>query len=206
MASIDYSKSKIYKITNTENKIIYIGSTIQPLHKRFHTHRCYARTRFQESKFYLEMNNIGIEKFQIVLIKNFPCKDKTELHAEEYRIIQTYKPEELYNITIGLKNTIEQSKQHNELKHKKFELANQKLKEEILKKHNRKRGCICFDSKHQRYIFRGQKNNKEHWGTFSLYGYETLELAYLAAWDMRNEIFGYTNIDYLCELPMFYED
>ena len=36
---IDYTKAKIYKIWSPSTGKTYVGSTTQPLHKRFHEHK-----------------------------------------------------------------------------------------------------------------------------------------------------------------------
>ena len=42
MAKMDYGNGKIYKIVNTIDNDIYIGSTCQPLSKRMAWHRSHS--------------------------------------------------------------------------------------------------------------------------------------------------------------------
>ena len=99
---VDYKQSKIYKIVNSENAIEYIGSTAQKLiTTRMAQHRCHSKEGGRP--FYEAMQEIGPEKFRILLIKNFPCGSKAELEAEEYRVLdqQIAAGVEVYNDRIG---------------------------------------------------------------------------------------------------------
>lgn len=84
----DYQLGKIYKVVNSENEIVYYGSTAQKLlcvrmggHKRL----CAIPTK--TSKWVTALRTIGADKFTIVLIHAFPCNSKAELEAEEYRVL-----------------------------------------------------------------------------------------------------------------------
>jgi len=86
----DYTKSKIYKIiANTDEEYRpYIGSTVkQYLSQRFSIHRANylnhknGKTNFTSS--YSLFDKYGIENCEIVLIENYPCLTKDELHARE---------------------------------------------------------------------------------------------------------------------------
>jgi hypothetical protein len=87
--SQDFSKAKIYKITNDDNHDIYIGSTCNTLNKRFSQHKC--RTKTEDRKdypLYKLMNDIGCNRFRIELLENFPCNDKYELSQREGKWIR----------------------------------------------------------------------------------------------------------------------
>lgn len=86
----DYSKSKIYKIVaNTDEEYSpYIGSTVkQYLRQRFAVHKSNyinyknGKTNFTSS--YLLFDKYGIENCEIVLVEDYPCATKDELHARE---------------------------------------------------------------------------------------------------------------------------
>ena len=82
--SQDFSKGKIYKITNDFNDDVYVGSTCNTLIKRFSTHKCDAlRTDFQNRELYILMNKIGRTRFRIELIEDYPCEDKYKLKQRE---------------------------------------------------------------------------------------------------------------------------
>ncbi len=80
----DYSKGKIYKIYNTINDDIYIGSTIQNLKSRLSSHLSHSKkNEFCKRLLYKTMNELGIENFYIELIENYPCDNKKELEERE---------------------------------------------------------------------------------------------------------------------------
>ena len=83
-----YQSSKIYKIINSENDEIYIGSTTIELDKRFIKHKNFVKTKPEASKIHMFMNKTGIEHFDIELVENFPCNCKEELLKRENEIIK----------------------------------------------------------------------------------------------------------------------
>jgi group I intron endonuclease len=80
-------KGKIYKITNKENGLIYIGCTINSLEKRFseHHYRCF-KTDYK-SKLYNSMKKYGQENFTIELIEE--C-DLSVIYETEKKYIKSY--------------------------------------------------------------------------------------------------------------------
>ena len=80
-------KGKIYKITNKENGLIYIGCTINSLKKRFgeHLYRCF-KTDYK-SKLYNSMKKYGQENFTIELIEE--C-DLGIIYETEKKYIESY--------------------------------------------------------------------------------------------------------------------
>ena len=80
-------KGKIYKITNKENGLIYIGCTINSLKKRFseHLYRCF-KTDYK-SKLYNSMKKYGQENFTIELIEE--C-DLRVIYETEKKYIESY--------------------------------------------------------------------------------------------------------------------
>ena len=69
----DYSNGKIYKIINSENEIIYIGSTAQTLSRRFCNHE------------YKGNGN------RIILLENCPCNSREELIKKEQEYIESHE-------------------------------------------------------------------------------------------------------------------
>ena len=87
--SQDFTKAKIYKITNDYNDDVYIGSTCNTLCKRYSQHKC--RTKSDDRKdypLYKLMNDIGCNRFRIDLLEDFPCNDKYELLQREGKWIR----------------------------------------------------------------------------------------------------------------------
>ena len=80
----DFSKGKIYKITNDFNDEVYVGSTCDTLNRRFIIHKSAAKRDVNMNRpIYTLINEIGFERFRIDLIEDYPCKDKYELRQRE---------------------------------------------------------------------------------------------------------------------------
>ena len=95
----DYSKGKIYSIRFYNNdKLIYIGSTIQSLAKRFGEHKkTLDCSLFQ----YIQANYNGDFKCcYIELLEYFKCDNKNELNKKEGETIRKFKADD-NNIVIN---------------------------------------------------------------------------------------------------------
>ena len=84
----DYLKGMIYMLEPSckhDIKDIYYGSTTQPLHDRFHSHKSNFITNREKhvSKSKILFEKYGVENIKIVLVKYYPCNTKQELEAEE---------------------------------------------------------------------------------------------------------------------------
>ena len=78
----DYPNGKIYKITGTNDKeeeLIYIGSTVQKLCRRFAEHK----SDMKKDKKYSSEQVVICSNCLITLIELFPCNSKEELLARE---------------------------------------------------------------------------------------------------------------------------
>ncbi len=83
----DYSKGKIYKISNDFNNDIYVGSTCDLLSKRFSAHK--KKMSYKPSyPLYKLMIEIGWERFRIDLIEEVPCEDIYDLRQKEGKWIR----------------------------------------------------------------------------------------------------------------------
>ena len=78
----DYSKGKIYKILNTIDDEIYVGSTIENLGQRMSKHRANMKLT-PHLNLYKHMHELDVENFYIELIEIYPCNDVYELRARE---------------------------------------------------------------------------------------------------------------------------
>ena len=78
-----YQNGKIYKIVNDVDDKIYIGSTCNPLYKRFYDHKSRGKGWQPEFKVYSHLNKVGWDNVSIILIENYPCKTMDELRARE---------------------------------------------------------------------------------------------------------------------------
>ena len=88
---VDYSKGKIYKITNDYNDDVYVGSTCDTLVKRFSLHKIESTNeRSKHRKIYNAFNEIGFERFRIELLEDYPCEDIYQLRQREGYYIRQY--------------------------------------------------------------------------------------------------------------------
>ncbi len=79
----DYSKSKIYLI-KYEDKIVYIGSTVQKLSQRICKHKNNAKyNKWPDNKFYAFMNKNEFNNFKIELLEEYSCNTKEDLFERE---------------------------------------------------------------------------------------------------------------------------
>ena len=86
---VNYQEGNIYKIYNTINDDIYIGSTTQKLCKRMTGHR---RNIYKNSPIYKAFREHGVENFFIELVEKCPCNDKDELIRTEGKYIRELNP------------------------------------------------------------------------------------------------------------------
>jgi hypothetical protein len=107
----DYAKGKIYKILNSIDDEVYIGSTVEPLCKRMWQHKSEAKTK-AKSKLHQHMSNTGIEHFYIELVEQYQCNSKEELCSKEGEWIR--KVGTLNRLVAG--RTDEQYRQENKSK------------------------------------------------------------------------------------------
>ena len=192
---IDYKNGKIYKLVNSKNDMLYIGSTTTTLTKRFYTHKAEANSTRLTSPIYEAMRDIGIDNFAIILLENFACGSKSELEAREYAVMITHKKEALYNSVInGVPS--EASKQ----KMKDNNVFRGKLGPDC---HLFRRGCIrkCVTARQKRWDFSWREGGITKLKSYTYGGKRTSEMAYLECIGMREQIYPFSNLDYLNELP-----
>lgn len=92
---VNYNYSKVYKITNSINDDIYIGSTTyQYLCNRMNQHRMMTKdlTGRRESKLYKLMRELGNDNFKIELLEEVECYNKKDLLLREQYYIDLLKP------------------------------------------------------------------------------------------------------------------
>ena len=82
----NYQEGKLYKIYNTVNDDIYVGSTTQKLCELISGHRRYSKSNRVNRQFYQAFVEHGADNFYIELIEKYQCNDREELHkkAGEY--------------------------------------------------------------------------------------------------------------------------
>ena len=84
--------AKIYKIVNTINDDIYVGSTKNQLRVRWQGHKQNALHNKRNNGLYDMMNEYSIDCFRIVLIEEVECANKEEQIKHEQRFIDELKP------------------------------------------------------------------------------------------------------------------
>lgn len=85
-----YVHGKIYKLVNTIDDDIYVGSTYHPLVKRLSLHKSHAK--FANSKVYQHINALGSDNICIELVEEYPCTCRKELEDRERYWIENLKP------------------------------------------------------------------------------------------------------------------
>ncbi len=87
-----YKNGKIYTIRyKNDESLIYVGSTVQPLFKRWFEHK--RRVKNEKSKeynyfLYQKMRETNIEDWCIELYEEFSCENKEQLNKREGEIIR----------------------------------------------------------------------------------------------------------------------
>ena len=124
-----YHNSKIYKLISDHTDKIYIGSTVQPLHKRIHGHkRDYQLFKNNQIHYVSSYELIDLGEIDIILIENIKCESKEELHAKERYHIELNK-----ELCVN-KNIPKRSKEETQQIKKEYELKNKEKKKEYAKR------------------------------------------------------------------------
>ena len=84
----DYQQGKIYKISNTIDDEIYVGSTCEVLSQRMARHRSLCK-RSNTSLIYKHMNQLGVEHLYKELVEDCPCDRDEELIKRDSGIIRS---------------------------------------------------------------------------------------------------------------------
>ena len=81
----NYANSKVYKLINSVDRKIYIGSTTQGLSTRLSKHKWDAAIR--PKHVHRHLNTIGWDKVRIVLLETVTCFNKEQLIQREQHYI-----------------------------------------------------------------------------------------------------------------------
>jgi hypothetical protein len=119
----DYKQGKIYTIRSPNTDKYYIGSTTQPLHKRFYEHkRTYENgTNLTTASFVFDYIGAYIE-----LLEEFSCNNRNELDKREGELQREHKDKIINKIIAG--RTDAEYRNDNKEKRAKYDEIN---KEEI---------------------------------------------------------------------------
>ena len=125
--SQDFSKAKIYKITNDFNDEVYVGSTCDTLVKRFSAHKCSIYNNTKNNRpIYKLMNEIGFERFRIELIEDFLGTDKYQMRQREGYWIKKIGT---LNMIIAGRTNKEYNDEHKEYRQEYNEMNKSKISE-----------------------------------------------------------------------------
>ncbi len=80
-----YKNGKIYTIRyKNDDSLIYVGSTVQPLYKRFNAHKSDSKNPKNENRqLYQKFNETDINDWYIELYEDYACNRKEELNRRE---------------------------------------------------------------------------------------------------------------------------
>lgn len=126
-----YQNGKIYKILNTVDDEVYVGSTCCSLSQRMAKHRWSAKqTNLNHRKLYLKINELGIDNFYIELIENFPCENKEQLDAREQHYMRQIGTLNMFIPGRSGKQWREEHKEHRQTIQKEYYDRNRELLKE----------------------------------------------------------------------------
>ena len=155
-----YENGRIYCIRNSVNNDIYVGSTTQPLSKRFQKHKeTINNKRDGNMLIYQKMREIGKQHFYIELYEEYPCENIEQLRKREGEIIRELKP--------SLNKRIEDrtTKEYREDKKEKLQMWNKQYREErkeelkeYSKRYREENKEVLTEKKKEYY-----EHNKEHY-------------------------------------------
>jgi len=134
-----YERGIIYKIVDSEEKEAYYGSTIQTLSTRMNEHRRdYKRWKKTGERrmvaSYHMFETYGMEHCSIVLVEEYPCNSRGELHRREGEYIRS---NECCNKQVAGRTLIEHYQDNKEKIREKHKEHYQKNREEALARNKR---------------------------------------------------------------------
>jgi hypothetical protein len=136
----NYNNGKIYKIINSVNDKIYVGSTCNELTKRLMNHKSYSKKN-PNIKLYENCNLVGWGNVKIELVEDFSCNDRVSLVEREQYYIEQLKPELNKNYAKGLDKEKEKKSKSKYAKSEKFKLCLRKYRNTEKGKLSNKRAC-----------------------------------------------------------------
>jgi len=160
---MDYKNGQIYKLISDHTDKIYIGSTCWGLRKRLCDHKTKYKM-FCSGKYHnvtsFELFKLG--NVDIVLIENYQCKDKNELHSRERYWIEQNKPL-VFNRIIPARSRKEFREENREMikisKAKYYEQNKKRIKQKSTKYYNQKMEVIRARNKRPYFCTCGRKIN-----------------------------------------------
>ena len=114
-----YENGKIYSIRSPNTDKIYIGSTCQPLSKRFHQHKMGWSLKKRRTSAWIILD---AQDAYIELVEDFPCKSREELLRRKGELIRENKTFAVNEIVAGRtkKEYLEDNMEHMKAMWKKY--------------------------------------------------------------------------------------
>jgi hypothetical protein len=134
--AMDYSKCSIYKIEHIENEsLVYVGHTTN-FNKRKGQHKSNCKNendkKFNFKLYQMIRDNGGFDRFKMIEVEKYPCKDKREAERREDEVMKELKAS---MNTIKSFTTDEERKEYHKDYHKEYYENN---KEQIKEKEKKK--------------------------------------------------------------------
>jgi hypothetical protein len=122
---------RIYRIIHLESEICYIGSTFNDLRFRWQQHKdnfkCWANGKNGEISIFKYFKQHGIDKFKMILVKEYNVIDRIHLEAYEQLWINKF-----CNTCINKKNPFSLKKLYQREKNKQnYQASKEKIKEKV---------------------------------------------------------------------------
>ena len=110
---MDYKNAKIYKLVSFQTDKVYVGSTTQSLSKRKAKHKCDYKRWLDGKKHYItSFELIKYDDNDIILLEEYPCENKMELHKREREWIERVECVNKIIPTRTVKQYYEDNKEH----------------------------------------------------------------------------------------------
>ena len=160
-----YKHSKIYKIVNDVDDMVYVGSTTLELYERWGWHLCDINKKRKLGQHIL---NIGFEHFKIVLICNYPCNTLRELLWKEME--EANKIEEKNRLNTNRPLVSQSNTTGKERQHEYDTIYRDKDKKRIQQREYRLKNVEIIHEKQREYHHKNkEKQNKKskEWGEWN---------------------------------------
>ena len=133
----NYQNSKIYRIVDNTNGNVYYGSTCErTLAQRLSKHKSqYNRYLNGNSHFTSSFDILKNENYEIILVENYPCNSKDELHSRERFYIENNECVNKYIPNRTKKEWCEQNKEMIQEYNKEYKEQNKELIQEYFKEY-----------------------------------------------------------------------
>ena len=164
---------RIYRIVHLESDICYIGSTFNELRKRWQAHRgdfsTYIHGKRGSVSIYPFMKRYGIDKFKLILVKEFEVADKTHLKAYEQLYINKFRKSAVNQVNPFCIKSLSQkeyreryhkdNKEQISMNQKKYRDANKSI---LAEKKATKLICECGGTWTKGHGFKRHEQTKKH--------------------------------------------